>query len=156
MNFRFPFPLEVALIDDEEGILDLLNYSIESITELTPLLLTDPVEAFEAIQERKIRIVFTDIDMPHLRGDELIQKCKKLAWNVDIIVMSAVIKRDVAFKCFDAGAREILIKPSDISRVNDALIRIVERYKIWHQTCKEVSHGFTDRTVLKMDGDEEI
>lgn len=156
MNIRFPFPLEVALIDDEEGILDLLKHSVDCIKELKPLLFSDPVEAFEAIKERKIRIVFTDIDMPRLRGDELVQKCKQLEWNVDIIVMSAVIKREIAFKCFDAGAREVLIKPSDIGKVNAALSRIVERYQIWHQTCREVSHDFTGRTVLKMAGDEEL
>ena len=156
MNFRFPFPLEVALIDDEEGILDLLGYSVEEIPELTPLLFSDPIEAFEAIKKRKIRIVFTDLDMPNLRGDELIQKCKKLAWNVDIIVMSAAIKREIAFKCFDAGAREILIKPSDITKVSASLNRIVERYKIWHNTCKEVSYDIQDRTILKMNGDEEL
>ncbi|MFK7823432.1 MAG: response regulator [Oligoflexales bacterium] len=156
MSFRFPFPLEVALIDDEEGILDLLGDAVEGIPELTPLLYSNPVEAFEAIKERKIRIVFTDLDMPNLRGDQLIQKCKKLDWNVDVIVMSAAIKREIALKCFDTGAREVLIKPSDISRVDEALNRIVERYKIWHSTCNEVGFGIQDRTILKMNGDEEI
>lgn len=153
---KIDFPLEVALVDDEPGIVELLCTSVESIKELSAVGFTDSVKAYEEIKKREIRVVLTDIDMPNLRGDDLILKCRKLPWSVDIIVMTAVRERDLACRCFDAGAREILIKPSGYSDIIHAFNRILDRYKIWFQTMEDSAIDYSSRAVQKMDGDEEI
>lgn len=153
---KFDFPLEVALIDDEPDLVELMVYATEEIPELHPIKFTNSIEALEQIKERQIRIVLTDIDMPRLKGDQLIMECKKLPWNIDVIVMTGLINKETALKCFDAGAREILIKPVDIMTVKESLEKIIERYRIWHQTLDDTGISYSDRTVLHMDDGEEI
>lgn len=131
---KFEFPLEIVLIDDEQDIVELMELAVEQVDELKGVGFTDSEQALEYIKENRVRAIFTDIIMPGLRGDELIQICKSLPWNIDIVVMTGIANKEVAYDCFNSGAREVLIKPVEIHRMVESLNRVVDRYKVWHRT----------------------
>ena len=135
---KFPFPLEIAVIDDEPDIVELTNMAVSRFDEFTPICFHDSVEALKVIEERKIRVICTDLEMPSLDGQDIIDACKNFSWNTDIIVMTGVANLERAFKCFDSGAWEVLLKPVDLSRICSALSRVVDRYKLWHETCSKL------------------
>ncbi|MFK7824341.1 MAG: response regulator [Oligoflexales bacterium] len=87
------------------------------------------------IEERKVRVICTDLLMPGTDGQDIIDACKNFSWNTDIIVMTGIANIERAFKCFDSGAWEVLLKPVDLSRICAALNRVVDRYQLWHATC---------------------
>ena len=135
---KFPFPLEIALIDDEPDIVEMTNMAVSRFEEFTPLCFNDAGEALKVIEERKIRVIFTDLLMPGIDGQDIIDQCKNFSWNTDIIVMTGIANIERAFKCFDSGAWEVLLKPVDLSRISAALNRVVDRYKLWHETCDKL------------------
>lgn len=135
---KFPFPLEIAVIDDEPDIVDMTNMAVSRFDEFKPLCFHDSVKALKVIEERKIRVIFTDLMMPNVDGQDIIDACKKFPWNTDIIVMTGVSNIERAFKCFDSGAWEVLLKPVDLSRICTALNRVIDRYKLWHETCEKL------------------
>lgn len=136
---KYEFPLKVAIIDDEPDITDLYVMACERITEIEPLPFSDPLKALEEIGKNKIPIVITDIDMPQLKGDDLIKKCvDNFDWSIDFFVCTALINMTVAHRCFRLGAREILIKPVGLNVISEAVNKAVDRYKIWNNTINQI------------------
>ena len=139
MIMKYEFPLKVAIIDDEPDITELYVMACERLPDLEPLAFSDPLRALEEIGKNKIPIVLTDIDMPLLKGDDLIKKCvENFDWSIDFYVCTALINMTVAHRCFRLGARQILIKPVGLNLVTEALMKAVERYKIWNNTISQI------------------
>lgn len=136
---KYQFPLKVAIIDDEPEIADLYVLACQRIPDFDPIPFVDPLFALEEISKHKIPIVLTDIDMPGLKGDDLIKKCvQNFDWSIDFVVSTALINMSVAHRCFRLGAREILIKPIGLADVTEALERVLHRYKKWNDTISEI------------------
>lgn len=153
---KIEFPLKVAIVDDEPDMPDLLCAMLEKYSEIEPVSFNDPVEAFDEINKQQIRILLTDMVMPVMTGTELIKKCLGLSWHVDCLVISGQCDRQLVADCFDIGARQVLLKPVSYGKLNAALDRILSRYKYWHKTLDEISKDYTNRTLDKMDGDEDL
>lgn len=135
---KYQFPLDIALIDDEADILELTNMAVNQLDELNPICFTNPQEALETIIEKKIRIICTDLIMPVMTGTQILEESKQFEWNTDIIVLTGLEQLETAAECFDAGAREVLIKPIETNRLLNSIRRIIERYEIWHKTYEKL------------------
>ena len=153
---KINFPIKVAVVDDEPDMPDLICTMLEKIPDIETIPFNDPMEAFEEIRRQQIRILLTDMVMPVMTGTELIKKCLGLSWHVDCLMISGQCDRKLVADCFDIGARQVLLKPVSYGKLNSALTRILSRYKYWHQTLDEISKDYTDRTLERMDGDEDL
>lgn len=90
----------VAIVDDEEDIIELFKDALASINGITIFTFTDPVIALEhfIINKERYALVISDLRMPALAGTDLIKKLKKTNPSVRTILMTAFAVDDDMFQ----------------------------------------------------------
>lgn len=100
----------LLVVDDEEDILATLKDILEDEgyrvdTELNPL------RALEKIKENNYDLVISDIKMPKMTGEDLLEEVRKFNKVVSFIILTAYGTIDSAVRCVKNGAVEYLSKP---------------------------------------------
>ena len=119
--------LSIFLVDDHklfrEGLKLLLNnlQSIKTIHEAC-----DGKEFLEKLENIIPDIVLMDIDMPNINGIEATKTALNKFPDLKIIALSMYGEYDYYNKMLDAGAKGFLLKNSDISEVENAIINVSE------------------------------
>lgn len=90
----------VAIVDDEEDIIELFKNALASIDGITIFTFTDPVMALEHFITNKERyaLVISDLRMPALSGTDLIKKLKNTNPSVRTVLMTAFAVDDDMFR----------------------------------------------------------
>jgi CheY-like chemotaxis protein len=68
-------------------------------------------EAMETIYSNQPHIVFLDVMMPRLTGDELVKMIKDWKPEIQVIMVSANLRKDVEEECMRNGASACITKP---------------------------------------------
>ena len=92
----------IAIVDDEDDIVNLFRDALGTINGITVFTFTDPVMALEHFKLNKDNyvLVITDLRMPGLAGTELIKELKKLNRFIRTILMTAFTINDNIFQEF--------------------------------------------------------
>jgi DNA-binding LytR/AlgR family response regulator len=108
------------IIDDEPLAIEVLESYIDSC-ELIDLkgTFTNPIKAFQAIQEQPVDFIFLDIQMPKITGLELIKSMQ----NPPLFVFTSAY-REYATDGFELNAVDYLLKPIPLNRFLQALDKI--------------------------------
>jgi len=83
-------------------------------------------EALERLQEETVDVVVTDLAMPGMRGDALIQEMARSFPEVPVIAITAFGSVDSAVALTRAGASDYLTKPFRTARLLEVLDRVLE------------------------------
>lgn len=114
----------LLVADDEEGIRDLLRYTMEPLGyEVTTV--SDGMEALEAVRARSFDLVILDVHMPRLSGPEVLEKIREVRPAQRVLVVSSSSDASHSFeqRVAEFGASACLFKPVDL----DELIGTIER-----------------------------
>ncbi|SDN88243.1 two-component system, NtrC family, response regulator [Desulfonauticus submarinus] len=112
----------VLVIDDEKNYLLLLEALLnEEGIEVTGL--SDPEMALDFLEESEVDVVVTDMKMPRLSGQDILEKVKKDFPHIPVIIMTAFGSIDGAVEAMRCGAFDYLTKPFS----NEELILVVKR-----------------------------
>ncbi|MFA6901212.1 MAG: response regulator [Desulfurivibrionaceae bacterium] len=132
---------KILLVDDDPQVLSLLELAF-SATPYHVRSTTDPVQAYQFIENEHFDIVITDIQMPQLDGLSLLKKIKNFNGMIQVIVITAHMTINNTLNAFRYGAVDIFFKPFDdiqelvtatdaialrLNRVNSILNRLVEK-----------------------------
>ncbi|HHE64648.1 MAG TPA: response regulator transcription factor, partial [Bacteroidetes bacterium] len=118
---------KILLVDDEQDILDLLQYNLEKKGYLTETALNG-IEAIEKAKSFQPHLILLDIMMPEMDGMETIEVLRntKGQENVIIALLTALTEDYAEITGFNAGADDFITKPIKphvlISRIK-ALLR---------------------------------
>lgn len=114
----------VLIIEDEEGIRDLIRNVIESVG-FQALEAVDGYEGLDLFRrwEREIDLVLLDLTMPRLDGVEVLQELRRLRSDIPVIVMSGYAEQDVSRRFADLQVSGFLAKPF---RLDDLLTLIYQ------------------------------
>ena len=90
----------VAIVDDEDDIVQLFRDALGSINDITVFTFTDPVMALEhfKINKENYVLVLSDLRMPGLTGTELIKELKRTNQFVRTILMTEFATNDGLFQ----------------------------------------------------------
>jgi len=100
-------------VDDEPVAREILENHIQKIDSLEVVAsCKNALEAFNAINTKKIDLIFLDINMPEISGLSLARSINK---NIKIIFTTAY--RDYAVEGFDLQAVDYLLKPISLERL---------------------------------------
>ncbi|HSA72946.1 MAG TPA: response regulator [Nitrososphaeraceae archaeon] len=90
----------IAIVDDEDDIVNLFREALGPINGNTVFTFTDPVVALEhfKINAEKYILVISDLRMPALTGMELIKELKTMNQFVRTILMTAFMTEDELFQ----------------------------------------------------------
>jgi DNA-binding NtrC family response regulator len=117
-----PAKKKLLVLDDDAGVVDFL---CESLTErgfdLTGL--TSPKEALLRIKAEAFDLVITDVEMPQMRGTELLAAILDQQPGQLVLLITAFGSIDLAVSTVQSGACDFIAKPFKI----EALVAAIER-----------------------------
>jgi two-component system LytT family response regulator len=104
--------LSCIIVDDEPLALDILSDYVSKVSFLQLVAVTsDPIGALKMVEERKIDLVFLDIQMPQLTG---IQFMKILNGKTGFILTTAY--SEYALEGYEHNVIDYLLKPISFER----------------------------------------
>lgn len=113
--------MKIAIIDDEQLALDRLQRILNELGYMDITISSNPDVVFDS----KYDLLFLDIDMPSIRGTELAKKIKSIYPDISIIFQTAY--SEFALEAFDIGSIDYILKPTEKSRVLQAISRVSAR-----------------------------
>ena len=113
---------KIVIIDDHkifgEGFCSLLeanNFFVKRVFQ-------DPKLALNYLKSvNEVDIVFTDINMPKINGIELIEKIKKINFNIKVIMMSMYSEKSIIRESFLNNADGYLSKNCSVNDIKKAV-----------------------------------
>jgi two-component system NtrC family response regulator/two-component system response regulator HydG len=94
----------------------------------------DGQEALRIAAEESPDIVLTDLRMPAMDGNELLQRLRKAYPDVGVVIMTAFGTIRSAVEALREGAEDYLTKPIDVEELEHLLERILQKRKLVAET----------------------
>ena len=119
--------ISILVVDDDEATLNLLGTFLRR-NGYRVLAASNPVRGLQLLQaEDDIRLVITDLMMPHIDGIGFTRQIHQLEKhkNVPVIMMTAYPNRETYARARELGAGEILTKPFTATHIGMALGRLL-------------------------------
>lgn len=108
--------ISVLVVDDEEEARRSLQFILRlaKVSDIT--LCKDGEEAKDLLVEKDIDIVFADLTMPKINGEELLKHIKDEYPSIQVVLITGHDDVDTAVRCMRAGASDYIVKPVDKDR----------------------------------------
>ncbi|MFY9990125.1 MAG: response regulator [Rhodoplanes sp.] len=117
--------MTVALIDDDEAVLDSLRMALES-RNISVCCFTS-AEAFVAsLDETRLRCVISDVRMPGWSGIELQQALKTRDATLPLILITGHGDIPMAVEAIKNGAFDFIEKPFDYERLIESIMKAID------------------------------
>ncbi len=119
--------MKCVIIDDEPLALGLLESYIEKISFLELVAsCSDGFEAMTVLQEQKVDLIFTDIEMPNFSGIDII---KSADYNESMFIFTTAYPH-YAIEGFNLNVTDYLVKPIPFHRFLKAVTRAHDMFKL--------------------------
>lgn len=120
----------ILVVDDEEDILVTLKDILEDEGYKVDIE-ANPRNALEKIRQNEYDLVISDLKMPKMSGEELLEEVRKFNNVVGFIMLTAYGTIESAVKCVKNGAFEYLSKPLNFNdkKVWDTIQEAIEKVK---------------------------
>lgn len=131
-------PLTILISEDDESMRD----TVEAILgkEYRIIRAVDGREAVKELRKKEVQIALIDINLPDIRGTEILKTIKREKPDIECIIMSAVNDAETAAECFKNGALDYLTKEFDYDifrqRIKNAARLYYKKSQIRHLNRK--------------------
>jgi two-component system chemotaxis response regulator CheY len=127
--------LKVMTVDDSSTIRRVFRNTLPKvfIDKIEIVEAEDGVEAMDKLQDNPdVKIIFLDVNMPNMKGDEFLEKMRKNAEYNEIRVIMATTEAEkrTVMRIMKLGANGYIIKPFNFDTIVNALNPIVSRMGI--------------------------
>jgi len=107
---------KILVVDDEEIIRDSLFYILEKEGYVVDKAENGKV-AYDKMLTTSFDLVITDIEMPVMKGTELLEKIKTLNVQTSVIIITAFGSLDTAISALRNGASDYILKPVEFDEL---------------------------------------
>jgi len=115
----------VMVVDDEKGPRESLRMILSPGHEV--LLAESGAEALDLLATAPVDLMTVDLNMPGMRGDELMRIVRERHPEVEVIIITGFGDLETAVQGIRYGVRDYLQKPFDVVQVTAAVVRALER-----------------------------
>ncbi len=120
---------KILVIDDEKVAVKNLDYVLKKEGhEVTST--TSGVNALKLLQENEFDIVLTDLKMERVDGMEILETCKRLYPDTEVIMITAYATITSAVETMKKGAFDYIAKPFKLDEVKRVVGEAVEKVKL--------------------------
>jgi uncharacterized protein (TIGR02266 family) len=145
---------KVVLADDVELFLMLEN-TFFNREEFEMITARSGREVLKVIREAKPDLVFMDLDMPGMNGDECcrVVKMDDLNRHVPVIMVTGGERKEAVERCRNAGCDGIVFRPinrGDLLAVSMKFLQVQERGAQRFNTRLAVNYGVMSSELLKV------
>jgi DNA-binding response OmpR family regulator len=114
----------ILVVDDDRAILEALQVLLGAHYEV--LTATDGEEALKLIHDRSVDLVVSDVLMPLLAGEELVEAARRSGVRIPVILISGHAER--LERARTVGADDYLYKPFPFRVLEDRIERLLEAH----------------------------
>ncbi len=111
--------MNIAIIDDEQDICDILSYEIQAMGH-TPIVFPSAHEAKSHISDRSFDLVICDYQMPKMSGLELFLWMKEQKIVIPFFVFTGEPETDPR-ELLALGITQVLFKPRDVKHIRSSI-----------------------------------
>jgi DNA-binding NtrC family response regulator len=115
----------ILVVDDEEIIRESLSFILKkegySVEEAE-----NGRAAYEKLLEQSFDLVISDLEMPAMKGTQLLAEIKKLNLQTMVIIITAYGSLDTAITALREGASDYILKPIEFDEILIKIKRIFE------------------------------
>ncbi|TBL74007.1 response regulator [Paenibacillus thalictri] len=116
---------KIMVVDDAAFARTMLKNVLEQLGHEVIAEAHDGVEAVKLYSRTRPDLVTMDITMPELDGVSAASKILESYSDAKIIMCSAVGQRNRVIEAIHAGAKDFIVKPFHIDRVNEAIKHVL-------------------------------
>jgi DNA-binding NtrC family response regulator len=121
----------ILLVDDEPSWLRSLSLTLERRAGLTNFLTcNDSREVLELVRSRPLSLVALDLTMPHLSGEQLLEKIVRDFPDLPVIILTGVDQVDTAVRCMKTGAFDYFAKTAEEDRLVSGIQRALRMQEL--------------------------
>ena len=121
------------VIDDERSIRNLMQEILEDEGHSVDVA-DDGAKGMEMADKEKYDVIFCDIKMPSLSGEEVLDTLREKGIETPVVMISGHWDIDTAVSCIKKGAFDFLSKPLDLNRILITIKNATERSNLIQET----------------------
>jgi DNA-binding NtrC family response regulator len=115
----------ILVVDDEQIIRESLSYVLKK-EGYTVQEAENGKVAYDIVLKESFDLVVTDLEMPEMKGIELLEKIKKLDLQTVVVVVTAYGSLDTAIAALRSGASDYILKPVEFDELLIKINRLLE------------------------------
>ena len=119
----------ILVVDDEKIIRESISFILEK-EGYSVVQAPDGKSAYELLLRDSFDVIITDLEMPEMRGIELLDKAMHVSPNTSVIVITAYGSLDTAIAALRKGASDYILKPIEFDDLLLRIHRLLEYKKI--------------------------
>ena len=116
----------ILIIDDDSAVRDVLREIVATFGYAAHEV-DSAKDAVSMLSTRKIDLIFLDISMPEISGDQLLAFIRKKGFQTPVVVVSAHVDEEVEKRMRESGINSILEKPFEVADVIDQMELALEK-----------------------------
>jgi DNA-binding NtrC family response regulator len=117
---------QVLVVDDEAASRRLLDVRLRGLA-CEALMASDGEEALALIQKEVPSLILLDLEMPRMKGMELLRKLRQDQLDIPVIVITAYGSIERAVEAMKEGAYDFIPKPFDPKHLEIVVLKALER-----------------------------
>jgi DNA-binding NtrC family response regulator len=119
-------PRKILVVDDEQIIRESLSYVLSKENYQVDEAENGKV-AYEKLLESPYDLVITDLEMPEMKGTELLEKIRSLSVQTATMVVTAFGSLETAISALRSGASDYILKPVEF---DELLIKVKRLFEV--------------------------
>jgi len=116
----------ILIVDDEEDILDLLDYTLSSAGYDT-ITCINTINIRDILDEEEIALILMDRNLPGVEGSLFIEKIRSEGYNQPVIYVSAKDLSDDIVEGFERGGDDYITKPFNVNELKARVSALIRR-----------------------------
>lgn len=117
---------KILVVDDEEIIRESLSFVLKKEGYIVEEA-ENGKAAYDKIVDANFDLVITDLEMPVMKGTQLVEEIQKLNIQTSVVVITAYGSLDTAISALRSGASDYILKPIEF---DELLIKIKKLFEI--------------------------
>lgn len=142
-------PDKILVVDDEQIIRESVSYILKK-EGYTVSEANDGRVAYDKLVVEPFDLVITDLEMPEMKGIELLQKIMQMNPETSVIIITAYGSLETAISALRSGACDYILKPIEFDELLVKIHRLFEhkRLSIENQYLRRELHRDSNITNL--------
>jgi DNA-binding response OmpR family regulator len=120
---------KILIIDDEKGNRDMLSLNLKEQGYVVKAV-NSGEKGLALLKKERFDLVTTDLKMPGLSGEKVIERLKQFDSEIEIIVITGYATLESAIKVLKYGAADYLKKPVDYEELIIAVERALKKREL--------------------------
>jgi DNA-binding response OmpR family regulator len=116
----------ILIVDDEEDILDLLDYTLQN-SGYDTITCVDTSNVRDILDEEEIALILMDRNLPGVEGSLFIEKIRTEGYNQPVIYVSAKDLSDDIVAGFERGGDDYITKPFNVNELKARVGALIRR-----------------------------